>query len=135
MVKLILGLKGSGKTKTLIDMVNDASQSSSGSVVCIEKGQKLIYDIKYKARLIEADSYNVDTAHSLNVFIAAIAASDHDLAELYIDSALKIIGNDVEEFATFVEATAALADKLGFKCVMTSSIAVDDAPEALKKYL
>ena len=134
MVKLILGLKGSGKTKTLIDMVNDASQSSSGSVVCIEKGQKLIYDIKYKARLIEADSYNVDTAHSLYGFIAGIAASDHDLAELYIDSALKIIGNDVEEFATFVEATAALADKLGFKCVMTSSIAVDDAPEALKKY-
>jgi len=135
MVKLILGLKGSGKTKTLIDMVNNASQSSSGSVVCIEKGQKLIYDIKYKARLIEADSYDVDTAHSLYGFIAGIAASDHDLAELYIDSALKIIGNDVEEFTTFVEATAALADKLGFKCIMTSSIAVEDAPETLKKYL
>ena len=135
MVKLILGLKGSGKTKTLIDMVNEASQSSSGSVVCIEKGQKLIYDVKYKARLVEADSYNVDTAHSLYGFIAGIAASDHDLAELYIDSALKIIGNDAEEFVNFVEATAALSDKLGFKCVMTSSIALDDAPEALKKYL
>ena len=135
MVKLILGLKGSGKTKTLIEMVNDASQTSQGSVVCIEKGQKLIYDVKYKARLIEADSYDVDTAHSLYGFIAGIAASNHDLAELYIDSALKIIGNDAEEFVNFVEATAALSDKLGFKCVMTSSIALDDAPEALKKYL
>ena len=135
MLKLILGLKGSGKTKTLIDMVNDASQTSRGSVVCIEKGQKLIYDVKYKARLVEAEDYCVDTAHSLYGFIAGIAASDHDLAELYIDSALKIIGNDVEEFAKFVDATAALAEKLGFKCVMTSSIAVDDAPESLKKYL
>ena len=135
MVKLILGLKGSGKTKTLIDMVNDASQNSKGSVVCIEKGQKLIYDVKYKARLVEADAYDVDTAHSLYGFIAGIAASDHDLAELYIDSALKIIGDDIAEFVTFVEATSALADKLGFKCVMTSSIAIDDAPEALKKYL
>ena len=135
MLKLILGLKGSGKTKTLIEMVNDASQNSKGSVVCIEKGQKLIYDVKYTARLVEADAYNVDNPHSLYGFIAGIAASDHDLTDLFVDSALKIVGNDVDEFVNFVEATAALVDKLGFNCVMTSSIAVDDAPEALKKYL
>lgn len=135
MLKLILGLKGSGKTKTLIEMVNDASRTSKGSVVCIEKGQKLIYDVKYTARLVEADAYNVDTPHSLYGFIAGIAASDHDLTDLFVDSALKIVGDDVEEFANFVEATAALVDKLGFNCVMTSSIAVEDAPEALKKYL
>ena len=135
MLKLILGLKGSGKTKTLIEMVNDASQTSTGSVVCIEKGQKLIYDIKHTARLVEADAYNVDNPHSLYGFIAGIAASDHDLAELYIDSALKIINNDTEEFVNFVEATAALAEKLNFKVVMTSSIALDEIPETLKKYL
>ena len=135
MVKLILGLKGSGKTKTLIDMVNDASNASHGSVVCIEKGQKLIYDIKYKARLIEADFYNVDSSRSLFGFIAGIAASDHDLSDLFVDSALKICGNNVDDFVDFVEATAALVEKVGFNCVMTSSIAVEDAPEALKKYL
>ncbi len=135
MLKLILGLKGSGKTKTLIEMVNDTSRSSKGSVVCIEKGQKLIYDVKYTARLIEADAYNVDNPHSLYGFIAGIAASDHDLTDLFVDSALKIVGNDVDEFVNFIEATAALVEKLGFNCVMTSSIAVEDAPEALKKYL
>ena len=135
MVKLILGLKGSGKTKTLIDMVNDASNASHGSVVCIEKGQKLIYDIKYKARLIEADFYNVDSSRSLFGFIAGIAASDHDLSDLFVESALKICGNNVDDFVDFVEATAALVEKVGFNCVMTSSIAVEDAPEALKKYL
>ena len=134
MLKLILGLKGSGKTKTLIDMVNDASNASHGSVVCIEKGQKLIYDIKYKARLVEADAYSVDSSRSLFGFIAGIAASDHDLSDLFIDSALKICGNSVDDFVDFVEATAELAEKVGFNCVMTSSIAVEDAPEALKKY-
>ncbi len=135
MLKLILGLKGSGKTKTLIDMVNDASQASHGSVVCIEKGQKLIYDVKYKARLVEADAYNIDSSRSLFGFIAGIAASDHDLSDLFVDSALKICGNNVNDFVDFVEATAALVEKVGFNCVMTSSIAVEDAPEALKKYL
>ena len=135
MVKLIVGLKGSGKTKTLIEMVNDASQNSKGSVVCIEKGQKLIYDVKYTARLVEADAYNIDNPHSLYGFIAGIAASDHDLTDVFVDSALKIVGNDVEEFVNFIEATAALVDKLGFNCVMTSSIAIDEVPEALKKYL
>ena len=135
MLKLILGLKGSGKTKTLIEMVNDASQNSKGSVVCIEKGQKLIYDVKYTARLVEADAYNIDNPHSLYGFIAGIAASDHDLTDVFVDSALKIVGNDVEEFVNFIEATAALVDKLGFNCVMTSSIAIDEVPEALKKYL
>lgn len=135
MLKLILGLKGSGKTKTLIEMVNDASHASHGSVVCIEKGQKLIYDVKYKARLVEADAYNVDSSRSLFGFIAGIAASDHDLSDLFVDSALKICGNNVDDFVEFVEAVDALAAKLGFNCVMTSSIAVEDAPETLKKYL
>ena len=135
MLKLILGLKGSGKTKTLIEMVNDASHASHGSVVCIEKGQKLIYDVKYKARLVEADAYNIDSSRSLFGFIAGIAASDHDLSDLFVDSALKICGNNVNDFVDFVEATAVLVEKLGFNCVMTSSIAVEDAPEALKKYL
>ncbi len=85
MLKLILGLKGSGKTKTLIEMVNDASRTSKGSVVCIEKGQKLIYDIKYTARLVEADAYDIDNPHSLYGFIAGIAASDHDLTDLFVE--------------------------------------------------
>ena len=129
MLKLILGLKGSGKTKALIEMVNDASHASHGSVVCIEKGQKLIYDVKYKARLVEADAYEMFG------FIAGIAASDHDLSDVFVDSALKICGNDVAAFTEFVEAVNALATKIGFNCVMTSSIALEDVPESLKKYL
>ena len=135
MLKLILGLKGSGKTKTLIEMVNEASHTSNGNVVCIEKGQKLIYDIKYKARLIEADAFDINDAHALFGFVAGIAASNHDLSDVFIDSALKICKDDIAAFTEFVENVKSLAERANFNVVMTSSIALDDAPETLKKYI
>ena len=70
MVKLIIGLKGTGKTKTLIGMVNSAIDSSDGAVVCLEKGDKLRFDIKYQARLIDVDEYGVDDGQALYGFIA-----------------------------------------------------------------
>ena len=98
MLKLIVGLKGTGKTKALIEMVNQTLEVTRGSVVCIEKGTKLIYDIKYQARLINTDQYNVKDGKTLFGFIAGICASDHDLTDLFIDSALKICEDNIEEF-------------------------------------
>ena len=135
MLKLLIGVKGSGKTKTLIEMVNQAVEASEGSVVCIEKGIKLRYDVNYRCRLINVDEYYVFDAGALYGSVAGILASNHDVTDVFIDSALKICGNDVAAFTEFVEAVDALAAKIGFNCVMTSSIAVEDAPEALKKYL
>ena len=86
MVKLIVGVRGTGKTKTLIEMVNGAVASSKGSVICIEKGNKLNYDITDKARLIDVDAYAVEDAQALYGFIAGISASDHDITDLFIDS-------------------------------------------------
>lgn len=93
-MKLIIGVKGTGKTKTLIEMVNSTIDSSNGSVICIEKGDKFKFDIKYQCRLIDSDEYFVCDAQSLFGFIAGIFASNHDVTDLFIDSALKICGND-----------------------------------------
>lgn len=135
MLKLIIGVKGSGKTKTLIEMVNTALANSSGSVVCIEKGNKLIYDIKYQARLIDTDQYFVNDAQSLFGFVAGIFASNHDVTDLFIDSALKICNNDVTAFEKVVSELDALSAKTGCNVVMTSSIPVEEATEFMKKYL
>ncbi len=135
MLKLIIGVKGSGKTKTLIEMVNTTLANSSGSVVCIEKGSKLIYDIKYQARLIDTDQYLVDDAQSLFGFVAGILASNHDVTDLFIDSALKICNNDVAAFEKMVEELDALSAKIGFNVVMTSSLPVEEASDLVKKYL
>ena len=85
--------------------------------------------------MIEADAYGIGDAHALFGFVAGIAASDHDLSDVFVDSALKICGNDVADFAEFVESVNALSAKIGFNCVMTSSIAAEELPETLKKYL
>lgn len=135
MLKLIIGVKGTGKTKALINLVNTAADNSNGDVVCIEKGVKLRYDVKYRVRLIDTEEYFVSDAQSLYGFVAGIFASNHDVTDLFIDSALKICGNDSAAFDIFVDEVAKLADKLGVKITMTSSIPVEEASETVKKYL
>lgn len=134
MVKLIVGLKGSGKTKTLIDMVNKAAAESKGSVICIEKGNKLNYDITHKARLIDTDSFMVADGQALYGFVAGISAGNHDITDIFIDSALKICGDDMAAFEAFVGEVAKLADALGYNCIMTASAKIEDCAN-LKAYL
>ncbi len=134
MIKLFIGGKGSGKTKTLIELVNNATAASNGSVVCIEKGDKLTHDITYKARLIDTDYYSVSTADTLYGFIAGVLASNSDITDLFVDSALKIIGDDVAGFEKMLAKVDDLAKKLKVNIVMTASIAVEDCPAAVKAY-
>ena len=133
MLKLIIGVKGTGKTKALISMVNTAVDHSHGDVVCIEKGVKLRYDVKYQARLIDTNEYFICDAQSLYGFVAGIFASNHDVTDLFIDSALKICNDDVAAFDSFVEEVNALATKLNINIVMTSSIPVESASETVKQ--
>ena len=132
MIKLFIGGKGSGKTKTLIEMVNNAVTESKGNVVCIEKGDKLIHDITYKARLIDTDAYAVADAEALYGFIAGILASNSDITDIFVDSALKIVGNDVVAFENMLKKLEAITNDVNL--VMTASIAVEDCPEAIKAY-
>ena len=135
MLKLIIGVKGTGKTKTLINMVNTALESSKGDVVCIEKGVKLRYDVKYQARLVNTEDFFICDAQSLYGFIAGIFASNHDVTDLFIDSALKICNNDAAAFDVFVEEVNKLSEKTGVNVVMTSSIPVEEASATVNKYL
>ena len=135
MLKLLIGGKGSGKTKTLIDMVHKALAETKGDVVCIEKGDKLKFDIKYQCRLIDTDQYKIVDAVSLYGFVAGILASNHDVSDLFIDSALKICENDTPAFDIFLDKLNALLDELGVNCLVTSSIPTEEATEAEKKYL
>ena len=135
MLKLIVGVKGTGKTKHLIEMVNTASEESKGSVVCIEKGTKLTYDIKHTARLIDTDQYNIGDAQSLFGFIAGIIAANHDVTDLFVDSALKICLNDIDSFDKFVDEVNALVEKYDLHCTMTVTLPAEKATETIKKYL
>ena len=132
MIKLFIGSKGSGKTKTLIELTNNAAQASNGSVVCIEKGDKLKHEITYKARLIDTDAYAICDAEALYGFIAGILASNNDITDIFVDSSLKICGNDVAAFEKMLPKLETISDNVNI--VMSSSIAVEEAPEGIKKY-
>ena len=132
MIKLYIGAKGSGKTKTLIDLVNTAATASNGSVVCIEKGDKLRFDITSKARLIDTDYYKIDNAEKLNGFIAGILASNNDITDIFVDSSLKICRGDVDAFAAILPQLEAITADVNL--VMTVSIAVETCPDTIKAY-
>ena len=135
MVKVIIGVKGTGKTKALISMVNEAAEKSNGNVVCIEKGVGLRFDIKPTVRLINTNEYLVFDAQALYGFVAGILASNHDVTDLFIDGALKIANNDVAALEAFIKAVDELTAKLDVNVVMTSSLPVEDASDLIKKYI
>ena len=135
MLKLIIGVKGTGKTKTLIDMVNSATEKSQGAVICIERGVKLRFDVKYQARLINTNDYLIFDAQSLYGFISGILASNHDVTDVFVDSALKICNNDVAAFEKMLLELDELSQKNDVNLVMTSSIPTEEASDIVKKYL
>ena len=135
MVKLIVGGKGAGKTKTLIEMVNQAQNSTKGCVVCIEKGNKLRYDVSSQVRLIDTVEYLVSDAQALYGFVAGILASNYDVTHIFIDSCLKICNEDVASFEKFLLEVEALALKNDVEFMITSSISTDDATDVMKKFI
>ena len=94
MIHVIMGLKGSGKTKKLIDSINAAIAEANGDVVCIEYGKKLTYDVNYRARLVDSQEYGISTSDMLKGFISGLHAGNFDITNVYIDNLYKTIGND-----------------------------------------
>ncbi len=103
MVSLILGKKGSGKTKRLIEKVNEAIEHSNGNVVCVEKQPKLTYDVNYRARLIDTDHYGVSGYDAFFGFLCGICAGDHDITDVLIDATLRIGTRDYGELCEFLK--------------------------------
>ncbi|HEX2937716.1 MAG TPA: hypothetical protein VHO66_02245 [Ruminiclostridium sp.] len=134
MLKLIAGKKGSGKTKQLISMVNKAVEVSNGKVVCIEKGTKLTYDINHGARLLDTESYHVAGYDAFYGFLAGIAASDFDVKEIYIDSVLKIAGDNFDEIGKLIEKIDSLFGD-DVNVVMTISADQSELPDSVKKFI
>ena len=135
MVKVIMGKRGSGKTKQLIEMVNDAIVKEDGHVVCIEMKQKLRYDINYKARLVEAENYPFRGYDGLLAFVAGIYASNFDVTHIFIDSLYKIAGcDDVKAAEEFLDRLSAFSSVNNIKFTVTISADIETATDGIKKY-
>ena len=132
MITLIVGKKGSGKTKQLINLINAAAENAHGNVVCVEKGAKLTYDIKHSIRLIDVETYGIDGYDAFYGFITGIMAGNYDISEIYVDSILKI-GGCVCGLGDFLSKVEPLLNDI--KLVLTVSADESELPDSVKKYL
>ncbi len=133
MIKLIVGGKGSGKTKKMIEMINESATTTPGNIVCIEKSMKLTYDIDHAARLIDVDEYKISGYDMLYGFIAGILAGNYDIVEVYLDGVLKLGNHDLDGLGKLLDELSVLAGD-GVKVVVTVSADMDVLPESVKKY-
>lgn len=121
MVSLIIGNKGSGKTKKLIGLIDDAVAKSDGTVVCIEKSPLLTYEVTHKARLIETERYAVEGCDAFYGMLCGIIAQDHDITEVFVDATFKIVGRDYDKFAELIGKIKALSEISETDFVLTVS--------------
>lgn len=133
MIKLITGKKGTGKTKILIDQINDAVNASNGNIVTVEKGSTIRYSISRKVRWCDTEYYNVEDYSTLYGFIAGLLASNYDITHVYIDGVFKICGRDYDSFGKVLDKLDALTGK-DVTVVFTVSADVEELPESVTKY-
>ena len=134
MVYLIIGNKGSGKTKRLIDLVNEALERSNGNVVCVEKERLLTYAVNYRARLVETDNYNVSGYDAFYGFLSGIIAGDHDITDILVDATLKIGGRNYDELAAFLKKVSELSSTAEQDFTFTISADESDLPTSIFEY-
>ena len=136
MVKLIMGLKGSGKTKQLIQDINESVKNETGSMVCIEKGTKLRYDIDIRVRLIDYQEYTIGSLDRLKGFVSGLHAGNFDISHIFIDSLYKLIDTPSVEA---VEDFVLWCDDFGKANGISFTIAVSEDPakvtEAVRAFL
>lgn len=136
MIKVIMGLKGSGKTKRLIQTINETVMNDSGSVVCIEKGNALKFDVSYRCRLIDASEYQLYGYTFLKGFICGLHAGNFDITNIFIDSFYKIIAEPsaekTDEFLTWCDE---FSKANNVNITISLSQDTETATDTMKKYL
>ena len=135
MIKVIMGLKGSGKTKQLINSINDAVNTENGDIVCIEYGKQLTYDINYKVRLVDSEEYGVNNVDMLKGLLCGLHAGNFDVTCVFIDNLYKTIGRDRAAGEEFIRWADKFAAANSMKITMTVSDDIEGASEDIKQYL
>ncbi|MDO4830143.1 MAG: hypothetical protein Q4A46_01540 [Clostridia bacterium] len=131
MVTLLIGKKGSGKTKKLIALANEAVAASEGNVVVIEKGSKLTYDITHKARLIDTEQYEISGYDMLFGFISGICAGNYDVTDILVDSTFKICPDGISGLEGFTKKLQELAEAVSTNIVLLISADESEVPDSI----
>lgn len=135
MLKLLIGKKGTGKTKVLIDSVNVAANEANGNVVFISNDTgRNMYDIKSKVRMADTSEFRIDSWKEFLGFICGIISSNFDITNIYVDGVLKIVNNSLDGFEEFLTDIDEVSKKFNIDIMISVSMDVDEAPDYAKKY-
>ena len=135
MIHVIMGLKGSGKTKKLIEGIHAALANAQGDVVCIEHGQKLTYDLPHKVRLVDSKEYGISNPDMLKGFLSGLHAGNYDITNVYIDNLYKTIGNSRADAEAFILWCDEFAKANDMNITITVSDDPAEAPQSIRQYL
>ena len=136
MVRLIMGEKGTGKTKKLIELINASAAEENGNVVCIEAKSTMTFDIHYHVRLISADEYQITTYEGLRGFVSGLYAGNYDISQVFIDNLCKTVGADVDaETEKFLNWLDVFGERNNIKFTVTISGDVSSATDGMRKFL
>jgi len=135
MIHVIMGLKGSGKTKKLLDSIHEAEAIASGNVVCIEYGKHLTYDVTYRVRLVDSKEYGISNPCMLKGFLSGLHAGNFDITHVYIDNLYKTIGNDRAAGEAFILWCAEFAKVNNMEITISVSDDPALASDEIKKFL
>ena len=135
MVRVIMGKKGSGKTKQMIELINAAVGTEHGNVVCIERNRALTYNIDYNIRLVEASDFDIKDFEFLKGMVSGLYAGNYDITHIFIDSLTKIAGGECDnETENFLDWLNKFGEQHNIKFTITISDDADLAPDGVKKY-
>ena len=132
MVQLIVGKKGKGKTKQLLDKVNSEVKDISGSIVYLDKSTKHMYELNNKVRLIDVSRYMIENADEFLGFVCGIISQDHDLEQMYFDSFLKIAVLAGKDISAVIEKLDKMSDFFQVDFILSVSMDESELPEAVK---
>ena len=136
MVKAIVGPKGSGKTKRLVQRINDAVKEESGAMVCIEKSGNLKFDIDYRVRLIDGREYDEAGFAFLRGMISGLHAGNFDISHIYMDNLAKIAGcDDLQETIAFLNWCDDFGAARGVDFTVSFTADPENPPEELRKFI
>lgn len=132
MIQLIIGEKGKGKTKILLDKANTEIKSVNGSVVYLDKSAQHMYELNNKVRLIDVTGFPIVNSDEFLGFICGIISQDHDLEQMYLDSFLKIAKLEGQDVTAALEKLEKISNQYGVNFIISISLTKDQLPESMK---
>ena len=136
MVRLIVSGKGEGKTKQLMELMQEAAETATGNMVCIEEARNMSFSLRHQTRMVDAGEYQLDNFDAMRGFISGLYAGNYDISHIFIDNLGKIVKNvtlpDLENFLMWLDKFTSLRN---MKAVITISGDPENATDVMRKFM